>query len=189
MTQGRSKSNNTSAVRESKLEEREKHLQSGPSDLEKRLAELEQQFQQQKSRADELEVENRQLRENPPEQDGGRSLNPGTRIAVGNGYRFRVEPAKKGSPLPAKEFKCCDESEAIRLYCCETQDPQRRGKQVNPSIESLRAVSLDEKDRRARWLHDRRVSRLRQRLQNGYTLTPEEMEIIEKEEERYVKEV
>lgn len=167
------------SLQESKLAERQAaidKLDFDPSEFERLRAENAQ-----------LKEDNAALQANTGDRQGGPALNPGTRVTIGNGYRFKVESLKEGTKLKPAEVCCCDESEAIRWYCCTTENPDRPGRQIKPDEERLKATCLDEKARMGRIIHDRHISMLKQKLNMGHSLTQDEMNELQAEEEKLVE--
>lgn len=114
------------------------------------------------------------------EADGGhaRAVRPSERVLKGDGYKFRVSPMGKNDGLPAKEVECCDESEALRWYCATTEDPKKKGKQVDPTHAKLQVECID--PRRAKSVQkQQRVSYLRRKIELGQVLTEAEEKELE----------
>jgi hypothetical protein len=150
--------------------------------IEERLAALEQAEARIKEREKEFEAREAALKLQE-DSSASRPMRTDEKLLRGDGYRFEVGPIKKDSGLPTKEFVCCDETEAIRVYIMTTQDPVKKGKQVDTVPFPVYAKCLD--DRRANNVKQQKmVSIIRAKDEKGHPLTDEERMILEMANER-----
>jgi hypothetical protein len=133
-----------------------------------------------KAKLAEAEAKVAELTRSQEEGANQKSVRPSENVVKGDGYKFEVGPRNDKTGLAKKHIVCCDESEAIRWYIATTEDPTRRGKQVDPVKVPLMAVCVDRKRREEEIKKQKRRAFLRGKIDNGHPISNDEIAELEK---------